>query len=451
MKAVWDKCLNELKKSIKPHEYKTWIKDLLFISISGKQVMLKAKDNITKEFVEKRYLPLIKDVVGRNFGKPLEISIVLQEKSSPGVMLELNLSTKKTPKIESNLNPKYTFENFIVGSSNQFAHAAAIAVAENPGKAYNPLFIYGGVGLGKTHLMQAIGNFVKEHFPSKNVVYVTTESFMNDLIDSLRNDRMTQFREKYRTVDLLLIDDIQFISGKDRTQIEFFHTFNALYDSGKQVILTSDRPPKDIPMLTERLRSRFEWGLIADIQPPDFETRIAILRRKAEDEGIDVSDDVLKLIASRIKSNIRQLEGTLLKLKAKAQLEGKPLDEELVRTTLSLEPNNLKSETDQNIDSLPVDEIKKVVSQMMNINLEDLNGNSRKKQIALARQIAMYLCKKLGRYSYPKIAAAFNRSDHTTAMHAYNRIKKLEEENPETRTLLMEIESALTQSTSSAP
>jgi len=451
VKAVWDKCLNELKKSIKPHEYKTWIKDLLFISISGKQVMLKAKDNITKEFVEKRYLPLIKDVVGRNFGKPLEISIVLQEKSSPGVMLELNLSTKKTPKIESNLNPKYTFENFIVGSSNQFAHAAAIAVAENPGKAYNPLFIYGGVGLGKTHLMQAIGNFVKEHFPSKNVVYVTTESFMNDLIDSLRNDRMTQFREKYRTVDLLLIDDIQFISGKDRTQIEFFHTFNALYDSGKQVILTSDRPPKDIPMLTERLRSRFEWGLIADIQPPDFETRIAILRRKAEDEGIDVSDDVLKLIASRIKSNIRQLEGTLLKLKAKAQLEGKPLDEELVRTTLSLEPNNLKSETDQNIDSLPVDEIKKVVSQMMNINLEDLNGNSRKKQIALARQIAMYLCKKLGRYSYPKIAAAFNRSDHTTAMHAYNRIKKLEEENPETRTLLMEIESALTQSTSSAP
>ncbi|WP_089322944.1 chromosomal replication initiator protein DnaA [Desulfurobacterium atlanticum] len=450
MKAVWDKCLNELKKSIKPHEYKTWIKDLEFISVSGNRLTLKAKDNITKEFVEKRYLPLIQNVVGKNFGKPLKISIVLQEKASKGVMLELNLSTKKAPKIESNLNPKYTFENFIVGSSNQFAHAAAIAVAENPGKAYNPLFIYGGVGLGKTHLMQAIGNFVKEHFPSKTVVYVTTESFMNDLIDSLRNDRMTQFREKYRTVDILLIDDIQFISGKDRTQIEFFHTFNALYDSGKQVVLTSDRPPKDIPMLTERLRSRFEWGLIADIQPPDFETRIAILRRKAEDEGIEVSDEVLKLIASRIKSNIRQLEGTLLKLKAKAQLEGKPLDAELVRTTLSIEPGNSTSVSESFSETLPVDEIKKAVSQIMNVKIEDLDGNSRKKQIALARQIAMYLCKKLGNYSYPKIAAAFNRSDHTTAMHAYNRIKELREKDAQIQSLLYEIEGVLTRSVDSA-
>ncbi|WP_457567630.1 chromosomal replication initiator protein DnaA [Desulfurobacterium sp.] len=443
MKAIWDKCLRDLKKSIKSHEYKAWIKDLEFVSITGNKLIIKAKDHITKELVEKRYLPAIKDAVAKNFSKPLNVSIVL--KSSTGKLLELDLRTKKKKaenRIESNLNPRYTFENFIVGASNQFAHAAAIAVAENPGKAYNPLFIYGGVGLGKTHLMQAIGNFIKTMYPSKTVVYVTTESFMNDLIDSLRNDRMTEFREKYRTVDVLLIDDIQFISGKDRTQIEFFHTFNALHGSGKQVVLTSDRPPREIPMLTERLRSRFEWGLIADIQPPDFETRIAILRRKAEDEGIEVSDSVLKLIASKIKSNIRQLEGALLKLKAKAQLEGKPLDEELVKNALKIEPGIVRSSSNGN-DSLPVDEIKKVVSQIMGVTVEELDGSSRKKQIALARQVAMYLCKKYGNYSFPKIASAFNRSDHTTAMHAFNRIKELREKDAELNQIVSEIESTL--------
>ncbi len=338
--------------------------------------------------------------------------------------------------MESNLNPKYTFENFVVGASNQFAHAAAIAVAQNPGRAYNPLFIYGGVGLGKTHLMQAIGNFVKKLNPGKNVVYVTTESFMNDLIDSIRNDRMPSFRERYRTVDVLLIDDIQFISGKDRTQIEFFHTFNALYDSNKQVVLTSDRPPKDIPMLTERLKSRFEWGLIADIQPPDFETRVAILRKKAVSEGIEITDDVLEVLATRIKSNIRQLEGSLLKLKAKAQLEGRPIDESLVQEMFGFQES-------RKVEALPVERIRSLVAAKFNVSEDDLLSSSRKKKIALARQVAMYLCRKLGNYSFPKIAAAFNRDDHTTVMHAFNKVKKLRESDEGVNQTIIEIERSL--------
>lgn len=443
MDALWDKCLNEIKKEIKPQLFKTMFKDLKLVSVDSKTLKIKAKDRIVKEYLEKNYLPLIKEIASKEFGKYLEVKILLPEEVHKPLQLELNLfkGQEKKEKIESNLNPKYTFENFVVGASNQFAHAAAIAVAENPGRAYNPLFIYGGVGLGKTHLMQAIGNFIKNTTPSKTVVYVTTESFMNDLIDALRNDRMAQFREKYRTVDVLLIDDIQFISGKDRTQIEFFHTFNALYDAGKQVVLTSDRPPKDIPMLTERLRSRFEWGLIADIQPPDFETRIAILRRKAETEGIDIDDNVLKLIATIIKSNIRQLEGTLIKLKAKANLEGKPIDEDLVRSMFSID-SSVKVESPSRSD-VPIDEIKRLVCEKFGVEIEQIEGSSRKKQIALARQVAMYLARKFGNFSFPKIASAFNRDDHTTVMHAVNKIENLRKENHEINQILLELESQM--------
>ncbi len=443
MDALWDKCLNEIKKEIKPQLFKTMFKDLKLVSVDSKTLKIKAKDRIVKEYLERNYLPLIKEIASKEFGKYLEVKILLPEEVHKPLQLELNLfkGQEKKEKIESNLNPKYTFENFVVGASNQFAHAAAIAVAENPGRAYNPLFIYGGVGLGKTHLMQAIGNFIKNTTPSKTVVYVTTESFMNDLIDALRNDRMTQFREKYRTVDVLLIDDIQFISGKDRTQIEFFHTFNALYDAGKQVVLTSDRPPKDIPMLTERLRSRFEWGLIADIQPPDFETRIAILRRKAETEGIDIDDNVLKLIATIIKSNIRQLEGALIKLKAKASLEGRPIDEDLVRSMFSID-SSVKVESPSRSD-VPIDEIKRLVCEKFGVEIEQIEGSSRKKQIALARQVAMYLARKFGNFSFPKIASAFNRDDHTTVMHAVNKIENLRKENHEINQILLELESQM--------
>ena len=443
MDALWDKCLNEIRKEIKPQLFKTMFKDLKLVSVDSKTLKIKAKDRIVKEYLEKNYLPLIKEIASKEFGKYLGVKILLPEEVHQPLQLELNLfkGQENKEEIESNLNPKYTFENFVVGASNQFAHAAAIAVAENPGRAYNPLFIYGGVGLGKTHLMQAIGNFIKNTTPSKTVVYVTTESFMNDLIGALRNDRMTQFREKYRTVDVLLIDDIQFISGKDRTQIEFFHTFNALYDAGKQVILTSDRPPKDIPMLTERLRSRFEWGLIADIQPPDFETRIAILRKKAEAEGIDIDDNVLKLIATIIKSNIRQLEGALIKLKAKANLEGRPIDEDLVRSMFSID-SSVKVESPSRSD-VPIDEIKRLVCEKFGVEINQIEGSSRKKQIALARQVAMYLARKFGNFSFPKIASAFNRDDHTTVMHAVNKVENLRKENHEINQILLELESQM--------
>ncbi len=443
VEALWEKCLNQIKKEIKPQLFKTWFKDLKVASVDSKTLKLKAKDRIVKEYLEKNYLPLLKEIVSKEFGKYMDIELLLPEEVHKPLQLELNLFNGQTVKktIDSNLNPKYTFENFVVGSSNQFAHAAAVAVAENPGRAYNPLFIYGGVGLGKTHLMQAIGNFIKQMMPSKTVVYVTTESFMNELIDALRNDRMAQFREKYRTVDVLLVDDIQFISGKDRTQIEFFHTFNALYDAGKQIVLTSDRPPKDIPTLTDRLRSRFEWGLIADIQPPDFETRIAILRRKAESEGIEVDDNVLKLIATIIKSNIRQLEGALIKLKAKASLEGRDIDEELVRSMFSID-SSVKVENPSRSD-LPIDEIKRLVCEAFGVTVEQVESSSRKKQIALARQVAMYLARKLGNFSFPKIAASFNRNDHTTVMHAVNKVEELRNQNQEINQVILELEERL--------
>jgi len=441
--ALWDKCLNEIKKEIKPQLFKTMFKDLKLVSVDSKTLKIKAKDRIVKEYLEKNYLPLIKEIASKEFGKYLEVKILLPEEVHKPLQLELNLfkAQEKREEIESNLNPKYTFENFVVGASNQFAHAAAIAVAENPGRAYNPLFIYGGVGLGKTHLMQAIGNFIKNTTPSKTVVYVTTESFMNDLIDALRNDKMVRFREKYRTVDILLIDDIQLIGGKDRTQIEFFHTFNALYDAGKQVVLTSDRPPKDIPMLTERLRSRFEWGLIADIQPPDFETRIAILRRKAEAEGIDIDDNVLKLIATIIKSNIRQLEGALIKLKAKANLEGRPIDEDLVRSMFSID-SSVKVENPSRSD-VPIDEIKRLVCEKFGVEIEQIEGSSRKKRIALARQVAMYLSRKFSNRSFSRIASAFNRDDHTTVIHAVNRIENIRKKDREIDQIVRELESQL--------
>jgi len=442
---LWEKCLNEIRKKVKPNLFKTWFKDLKPVSLEGNTLKLKAKDRIVKEYLEKNYLPVLKEVASKELGRPIEVELLLPEEVSKPLQLELNFfkgKEKKKKNHESNLNPKYTFENFVVGASNQFAHAAAMAVAENPGKAYNPLFIYGGVGLGKTHLMQAIGNYVKEKMPEKTVVYTTTESFMNELIEALRKDTIAEFREKYRTVDVLLVDDIQFISGKDRTQIEFFHTFNALYDAGKQIVLTSDRPPKDIPTLTDRLRNRFEWGLIADIQPPDFETRIAILRRKAEVEKIEVDDNVLKLIATIIKSNIRQLEGALIKLKAKAILENRPIDEELVRSMFGI-GNSVKVENPSRSD-ISIDEIKQVVCEMFGITLEQIDSSTRKKQIALARQIAMYLSRKFGNFSFPKIAAAFHRNDHTTVMHAVTKIEELRNENEEINHIILELEKRLT-------
>ncbi|WP_457677510.1 chromosomal replication initiator protein DnaA [Thermovibrio sp.] len=440
MRDKWSSYLKGLKKRLKPALFKVALKEAKPVKLTERELVIEVKDKVVKELLVKSHLETLKETAREVFGREVEVKVISREEKEKPKQLELSLfkaSEEKREELPSNLNPKYTFENFIVGASNQFAHAAALAVAENPGKAYNPLFIYGGVGLGKTHLMQAIGNYIKKKEPSKTVVYITTETFMNQLIEALKGDNISAFREKYRNIDVLLIDDIQFIGGKERTQIEFFHTFNALYDAGKQVVLTSDRPPKDIPTLTERLRSRFEWGLIADIQPPDFETRVAILKRKAEVEGIEVSDKVIKLLATIIESNIRQLEGALIKLKAKATLEGRPITEKLVRELFSTEPQEKKRER---IREVSIKVIKEVVSSEFNVDVNLLSGRSRKKKIAFARQVAMYLAKKIGNFPYAQIASAFNRDDHTTVIHAVRKIEELLREDRELAQLLDRLE-----------
>jgi len=439
----WSSFVKSLKKRVKPALFRVVFNGMEPVSLEEGKLTLQVKDRVVKDLILKSHLPTLEEAAKEVFGKELQVEVVAKEEVKKPKQLELGLfesreKREEDEELQSNLNPKYTFENFIVGASNQFAHAAARAVAENPGKAYNPLFIYGGVGLGKTHLMQAIGNYIKSKEPGKKVVYITTETFMNQLIEALKGDRISSFREKYRNIDVLLIDDIQFIGGKERTQIEFFHTFNALYDAGKQVVLTSDRPPKDIPTLTERLRSRFEWGLIADIQPPDFETRVAILKRKAEVEGIEVSDKVIKLLATIIKSNIRQLEGALIKLKAKATLEGRPITEKLVRELFSGEPAEERRK--RRIREISMKIIKETVGSELGVDVELLDSPVRKKRVAFARQVAMFLAKKVGGYPYTQIAASFNRDDHTTVIHAVRKIEELMEEDEGLSSLIEKLE-----------
>ena len=443
MDKRWSSFVKSLKKRVKPALFRVVFNGMEPVSLEEGKLTLQVKDRVVKDLILKSHLPTLEEAAKEVFGKELQVEVVAKEEVKKPKQLELGLfesreKREEDEELQSNLNPKYTFENFIVGASNQFAHAAARAVAENPGKAYNPLFIYGGVGLGKTHLMQAIGNYIKSKEPGKKVVYITTETFMNQLIEALKGDRISSFREKYRNIDVLLIDDIQFIGGKERTQIEFFHTFNALYDAGKQVVLTSDRPPKDIPTLTERLRSRFEWGLIADIQPPDFETRVAILKRKAEVEGIEVSDKVIKLLATIIKSNIRQLEGALIKLKAKATLEGRPITEKLVRELFSGEPAEERRK--RRIREISMKIIKETVGSELGVDVELLDSPVRKKRVAFARQVAMFLAKKVGGYPYTQIAASFNRDDHTTVIHAVRKIEELMEEDEGLSSLIEKLE-----------
>ena len=320
--------------------------------------------------------------------------------------------------MSATLNPKYTFDSFVIGNSNRFAHAASLAVAESPAKAYNPLFIYGGVGLGKTHLMHAIGHYILANNPKSKVVYVSSEKFTNELINSIKDDKNVEFRNKYRNVDVLLIDDIQFIAGKERTQEEFFHTFNDLHEANKQIILSSDRPPKEIPTLEDRLRSRFEWGLIADIQPPDFETRIAILKKKADVENLNIPNEVMVYIATKIKSNIRELEGALIRIVAFSSLTNKEIGIDLASEALKdiISSRNSKQVT--------IELIQDIVSSYFNLKVEDFKSSRRTRNITFPRQIAMYLCRKLTDMSLPKIGEEFGGRDHTTVIHACEKISK---------------------------
>ncbi|HMM69183.1 chromosomal replication initiator protein DnaA [Gudongella oleilytica] len=412
---IWESVLGLIKVELTEVSFNTWLKSIEPISLEDDEIILGAPNDFTKGILEGRYFNLIKNAIKQVTGKNYQIRFII-----PGEQVKQTQSQreKETTKAlnKSQLNPKYTFSTFVTGKSNDFAHAASVAVAEAPAQAYNPLFIYGGVGLGKTHLMHAIGHYILSQNPDSKVVYVSSEKFTNELINSIREYRNEEFRNKYRNVDVLLVDDIQFIAGKEGTQEEFFHTFNALHEANKQIIISSDRPPRDIPTLEERLRSRFEWGLTTDIQAPDLETRMAILRKKATMENLEIPDEVVLLIANTIHSNIRELEGALIKVVAYSSLTNRAITEELAEEALKDIISNHKPL------EITVDLIKDKVSKRFNIRIDEFSSKKRTRAIAYPRQVAMYLTRELTDLSLPKIGDEFGGRDHTTVIHACEKI-----------------------------
>ncbi len=418
--SVWPEVIKELKSSLSDQAVETWFHPIKQVHVVGNRVTMELPNKFFQEWIRDHYASLIKEKFEAIMGEKIELQFKVVSPMESG-RAELKEPVSKTPalKIEPHLNPKYSFDNFVVGSSNRFAHAASIAVAQNPGNAYNPLFIYGGVGLGKTHLMQAIGQSILTKNHEAKVCYVSSEKFTNEMIDSIQNRNTLAFRNRYRNMDVLLIDDIQFLSGKEQTQEEFFHTFNTLYDSNKQIILTSDRPPKEISKMEARLVSRFEWGLVTDLQPPDMETRAAILRKKAELSGVQLTDELTLFLAERIKTNIRKLEGCLIRVLSYASLTNHELSVELAEEVLQ---DLLLGEEET---SITIETIQKKVAEHFDIRLADMTSKKRPRAIAYPRQIAMYLARHLTRYSLPEIGEAFGGRDHTTVMHACKSIEKL--------------------------
>lgn len=423
LKDLWEKTLNILKSELSDVSYNTWIKSCEPTSIVNDVIKLRVPNDFTREILETRYKTLILNAIKIISSKKYNIDFAITTDDSTEEDEKNTANNEpKADKIKANdemlsiLNPKYTFDSFVIGNSNRFAHAASLAVAESPARAYNPLFIYGGVGLGKTHLMHAIGHYILKNNPKAKVVYVSSEKFTNELINSIKDDTNVEFRNKYRNVDVLLIDDIQFIAGKERTQEEFFHTFNALHEANKQIILSSDRPPKEIPTLEDRLRSRFEWGLIADIQAPDFETRIAILKKKADVENLNVPNEVMVYIATKIKSNIRELEGALIRIVAYSSLTNREISVDLATEALKDIISNKQNK------QITIDIIQDTVANYYNLRVEDFKSQRRTRNVAYPRQIAMYLCRKLTDMSLPKIGEEFGGRDHTTVIHAYEKI-----------------------------
>ena len=419
--SLWEKTLQLIKGEVSTASFNAFFKEIKPLKQISNELIFLAPNEFIQNILENRYLNLIESCVSQLSLKKYQIKFILDEREIQDTNEEHKSNTIK--KSYPNLNPKYTFDTFVIGNSNRFAHAACVAVAESPAKAYNPLFLYGGVGLGKTHLMHAIGHHIMCQQEDPKVVYVSSEKFTNELINSIKNDKNEEFRNKYRNVDVLLIDDIQFIAGKEGTQEEFFHTFNALHEANKQIIISSDRPPKEIPTLEDRLRSRFEMGLITDIQPPDFETRIAILRKKAQLENINVPNEVMTYIAKYIKSNIRELEGALTRVVAYSSLTNKNISLELATEALKDIISSPKSE------EITVNIIKEKVSEAFNIKMDDFNSKKRTRTIVYPRQIAMYICRELTDLSLPKIGSEFGGRDHTTVIHAHDKISKDIEEN----------------------
>lgn len=417
-----------LKDEVTTITYETWLKTLELVGKTGKTYLLKATSPIQKEFIEARYKDLLLNTFKFITNTDCDISIVLNDSSNEQNLNEKNLNSISGYE-NSYLNPKYTFETFVVGNNNRFAHAAALAVAEAPATSYNPLFIYGGVGLGKTHLMHAIGNEIMRTSSTSRVLYVTSEKFTNQLINAIKDNTNEQFRNIYRNVDVLLIDDIQFIAGKERIQEEFFHTFNSLHESGKQIILSSDRPPKEIKLLEDRLKSRFEWGLIADISNPDYETRLAILRKKAQLDNIIIEDSILSNIATKIDSNIRELEGVLNKMIAKSSLTHSPLSMEMAEKAI----NDIVSQKERVVSA---EYIQEVVAKYFNIDAKDLRSSKRSNDLAYPRQIAMFLCRDIAQMQLKKIGDCFGKRDHTTVMHACRKIEEELKENGNTKLIV---------------
>ncbi|CAM4434322.1 MAG: chromosomal replication initiator protein DnaA [Paenibacillus macerans] len=416
---IWQQILAIINTKLSKPSFDTWFKATKIVTMTDKAIVISAPTTFAVEWLESRYTKLVATTIFEFTGKQLDVSFVIEE-SAPAeqtqVYKEPPAPVPSEESVSNMLNPKYTFDTFVIGSGNRFAHAASLAVAEAPARAYNPLFLYGGVGLGKTHLMHAIGHYILEHSPSSKVVYISSEKFTNEFINSIRDNRAESFRNKYRNIDILLIDDIQFLAGKESTQEEFFHTFNALHEERKQIIISSDRPPKEIPTLEERLRSRFEWGLITDIQPPDLETRIAILRKKAKAENLDIPNEAMIYIANQIDTNIRELEGALIRVVAYSSLINQDITTHLAAEALKdIIPSSRPK-------MITIQDIQQKVGDYYNLKLDDFKARKRTKAIAFPRQIAMYLARELTDFSLPKIGDAFGGRDHTTVIHAHEKI-----------------------------
>lgn len=435
---IWDKAKALLREELANVSYTTWIdQPLKPVYVIDDKLALEVISDFNEKTIRARYLSMITEAVSQVAGREMSIELMSVKER---IEWQERQKKEEQPAIRgvNMFNPRSTFETFVVGSSNRFAHAASLAVAEAPGVAYNPLFLYGGVGLGKTHLMHAIGHFIQDHFPNMHMLYLPSETFTNELVSAIKNNKNVEFRNRFRNVDVLMIDDIQFIAGRDSTQEEFFHTFNALHSAGKQIIISSDKPPREIARLEERLRSRFEWGLIADIQKPDFDTRIAILRKKAENEGIEISDEMLELIAGRIESNIRELEGSLTRVNAYAKLNHCPISEEVIAHALhdiAVVRDPKRITPDVIIDS---------VAGYYGLSADVLRGDSRKKEIAMARHVAVYLTREMTGLSLPRIGDAFGR-DHSTIINSCDKVTKMLETSQEMKASIADLKKIITE------
>ncbi len=431
LEDLWQQLLARLEEDVPKECIETWIQPIKVSSPQPGELVLRVPNRFFQGWIAENYEGIIKKRACELWQRDIHLTYVVEKEED-----EVHTPKKTIPPQEATFNPRYTFESFVVGAGNQFAHAACMAVADEPGEAYNPLFIYGGVGLGKTHLLHAIGHHILGRDQDTKMIYISAEQFMNELIDSIRFDRMGLFRKRFRSTEVLLVDDIQFIAGKDRTQEEFFHTFNELYEAGSQIVISCDRFPGEMERLEERLKSRFHWGLIVDIQPPDLETRIAILRKKAEMSGISIPQDVAFFIARRVRSNVRELEGCLVRLSALSSITGTPITLEMAKRTLG---DILPSSTGE----VTVERIQKVVCDHFGIRLMDLKSKKRSRGIVLPRQVAMYLSRKLTHLSLPELGEAFGGKDHTSVLHSVRKVEKLLENDEQMRELVEKLEELL--------